>query len=96
MNSSIASSSSDSASTKTVAEVIDCKHCKKFKRTKPHPAKVPIDKCMWNTKYVGYRFENVCKAMGLKYRSKDKYPRNNKDEWKQHKKADKEKEKKDA
>jgi hypothetical protein len=95
-SSSIASSSSDSASTKTVAEVIDCKHCKKFKRTKPHPAKVPIDKCMWNTEYVGYRFENVCKAMGLKYRSKDKYPRNNKDEWKQHKKADKDKEKKDA
>ena len=79
MNSSIASSS-DSASAKTVAEVIDCKQCKKFKRMKPHPPKVPVDKCMWNTKYLGYRLENVCKAMGLKYRAKDKYPRNKKDE----------------
>ena len=47
---------------------------------------------MWNTDYVGYRFENVCKAMGLKYRSKDKHPRSKEDEWKQHKKVDKEKE----
>jgi len=86
--SSIASSS-DSSSAKTVATAVDCKHCNKAGRTKPHPPKVPVDKCMWNPEHVGYRFEYVCKAMGLKYRTPDKYPRGQKDKWKRHKKLTK-------
>jgi hypothetical protein len=86
--SSIASSS-DSSSAKTVATAVDCKHCNKAGRTKPHPPKVPVDKCMWNPEHVGYRFENVCKAMGLKYRTPDKYPRGQKEKWKRHKKLTK-------
>ena len=38
---------------------------------------------------IGYRFENVCKAMGLKYRSPDKFPRNKKEVWKRHRKLEK-------
>jgi hypothetical protein len=93
--SSIASnaSSSDSSSAKTKAEVVDCKHCKKLKRTKAHPPKVPVERCMWNTAYVGYRFPNVCKAMDLKYREKAKYTKGKPEEWKQHKKVESTKEK---
>jgi hypothetical protein len=86
--SSIASSS-DSSLAKTVATAVDCKHCNKAGRTKPHPPKVPVHKCMWNPEHVGYRFENVCKGMGLKYRTLDKYPRGQKDKWKRHKKLTK-------
>ena len=93
-NSSIASSS-DSSSAKTTVEVIDCKHCKKWKRTKAHPPKIPVERCMWNAAYVGYRFPNVCKTMDLKYRDKAKYPKGKQDEWKQHKKVEPTKEKKD-
>ena len=88
VTSSIASSS-DSSSAKTVATAVECKHCTKAGRTKPHPPKVPVDKCMWNPDYVGYRFENVCRVMGLKYRTPDKYPRGQKDKWKRHKKSTK-------
>ena len=84
VNSSIASSSDSSKPTKKVVAV-DCKHCKKFDRKKPHPPKVPVDKCMWNPDHIGYRFENVCKKMGLKYRAKDKFPKGKTDEWKKHK-----------
>ena len=86
VNSSIAASSSDSSKSAKTVEVVDCKHCKKFKRTKPHPPKVPVDKCMWNAEHVGFRFENVCKVMGLKYKTKDKFPSGKKEEWKKHKK----------
>ena len=85
VSSSIASSSSDSSSAKTTATAVDCKHCTKAKRTKPHPPKVPVDQCMWNPAHIGYRFENVCKAMKLKYRAKAKFPRDKKEKWKQHK-----------
>ena len=74
---------------KTAATVVDCKHCNKFKRTKPHPPKVPVDKCMWNPEHVGYRFENVCKVMGLKYKEKAKFPKGQMDKWKHHKKLEK-------
>jgi len=86
-SSSIASSS-DSEKTTKPTEVIDCKYCKKYKRTKPHPPKVPVEKCMWNPDYIGYRFENVCKKMELKYKDKDKFPKGKKDEWKKHKKLE--------
>ena len=86
--SSIASSS-DSSLAKTTATVVECKHCNKFKRTKPHPPKVPVDKCMWNPEHVGYRFENVCKVMGLKYKEKEKFPKGQMEKWKRHKKLEK-------
>ncbi len=88
-SSSRASSSSDSSSAKTMATVVECKHCTKYKRTKPHPPKVLVDKCMWNPKHVGYRFESVCKAMKLKYKKPEKFPRGRKEEWKRHKKLEK-------
>ena len=87
--SSGANSSSDSSSAKTKTTAVDCKHCKKWKRTKAHPPKVPVDQCMWNPDMIGYRFENVCKAMGLKYRSPDKFPRNKKEVCKRHRKLEK-------
>ena len=89
-SSSIASSSDSSkaAKKKEKVEVVECKHCKKYERTKPHPPKVPVDKCMWNPDYIGYRFENVCKKMGLKYKATDKFPKGKKDEWKKHKKLE--------
>ena len=35
-----------------------CPHCTKYHRKKPH--RVEPDKCMWNTKYKGYRFKLIC------------------------------------
>jgi hypothetical protein len=48
-------------------------HCKKYKRTKPHPPKVSVKKCMWNKKHTGFHFKNICKKMGLAYIAKDKF-----------------------
>ena len=89
--SSAAGSNSDSSSAKTTAtdmSPVDCKYCTQWKRKKAHPPKVPVEQCMWNPKMIGYRFENVCKAMGLKYRSPDKFPRNKKEVWKRHHKLE--------
>ena len=71
--------------------VVECKHCKKFKQNKPHPPKVPVDRCMWNPEHVGFRFENVCKAMGLKYKEQSKFPKGQRETWKRHKKLEKKK-----
>ena len=50
-----------------------CKHCRKYKRTRLHPG-VPEKKCMWNPKYKGFRFQPMCKKMGIKYKPRRKFP----------------------
>ena len=57
--------SNNNDTTNMEASAVNCKHCRKRERTKPHPVHVPVDKCMWNKVAIVYRFENVCKKMKL-------------------------------
>ncbi len=74
-----------------VNTIIDCKYCKKYKRTKPHPPKVPVEKCMFNKNHISFRFAPVCKAMKLEYIPADKF-KGDKASWPKHKKKDETKE----
>ena len=83
-----ASSTTTEASVQKPAAAVDCKYCKKYKRTTPHPAKVPVEKCMFNKNYVGFRFAPICKVMNLEYIAKDKFTDKDKGEWPKHKKKE--------
>ena len=59
-----------------------------YKWTKPHPPKVPIERCIWNPDYIGYRRESGCKTMGFKYKERVEFPQGERSVWKKHKKLE--------
>jgi hypothetical protein len=48
-----------------------CPHCKKFHRNKPH--QVEPDRCMWNKKYMGYRFKSICDKLKVAFKPRHKF-----------------------
>ena len=52
--------------------VNDCPHCKKHDRRKAHPH-TPHDKCMWNKRYKGYRFNSVCDELKVIFKPRTKF-----------------------
>jgi hypothetical protein len=48
-----------------------CPHCKKFHHKKPH--QIEPDKCMWNKKYKGYRFELICDELEVALKPRHKF-----------------------
>jgi hypothetical protein len=96
-------SSSDSSSEeerkpkkKVVTVVATCKHCKKYGKAQ-HPERFSADQCMWNKKAVCFRYNAVCKQMGLKYMNASEFEKGKEDKWPKHKaKAAKEDKKEDS
>ena len=95
-------SSSDSSSEeehklkkKAAAAVATCKHCKKYGKEQ-HPERFSADQCMWNKKAVCFRYNAVCKQMGLKYMHASEFEKGKEEKWPKHKaKAAKEDKKED-
>ncbi len=48
-----------------------CPNCKKYHRKKPH--RVEPDKCTWNKKYKGYRFESICDELEVDFKPRIKF-----------------------
>jgi len=48
-----------------------CLHCKKYHHKKPH--RVELDKCMWNKKYMGYRFKSICDELEIDFKPRIKF-----------------------
>jgi hypothetical protein len=81
-----------STSTEATKE-IDCKYCKKYGRTKPHPVKVPVKKCMFNRACVGLHFANGCKTMKLEYNAAEEFKKRKNKKWPKDKKKEAKEEK---
>jgi hypothetical protein len=43
-----------------------CPHCKKYHHKKSHC--VELDKCIWNKKYMGYRFKSICNELEVAFK----------------------------
>ncbi len=83
-------SSSDSSSEevrkpkkKSVA-VATCKHCKQYGKAQ-HPEQFSTKECMWNKKAKCYRYNAVCKQMGLQFVKASKFEKGKEDKWPKHK-----------
>ncbi len=48
-----------------------CPHCKKYHRKKSHC--IEPDKCMWNIKYKGYRFNSICNELEVDFKPRIKF-----------------------
>jgi hypothetical protein len=48
-----------------------CLHCKKYHRKKSHHVKP--DKCTWNKKYKGYRFQSICDELKVDFKPRIKF-----------------------
>ena len=53
------------------------------------------NQCMWNKKAIRFRFESVCKQMGLKYAKGNKFEKGKEEKWPKHKAKASKKDKKE-
>ena len=84
LSSSDSSSKEERKPKKKAAAVATCKHCKKYGKVQ-HPERFSTDQCMWNKKAVCYRYNSMCKQMGLKYVKATEFEKGKEDKWPKHK-----------
>jgi hypothetical protein len=48
-----------------------CPHCKKYHRKKSH--RIELDKCIWNKKYMGYRFKSIYDELEIDFKPRIKF-----------------------
>ncbi len=95
LSSSDSSSKEERKPKKKAVAVATCKHCKQYGKTQ-HPERFSTKECMWNKKAICFRYNAVCKQMGLKYVNASKFEKGKEDKWPKHKaKAAKEDKKED-
>ena len=87
-SSNLSSSDSSSEETrkpkkKTVA-VATCKHCKQYGKAQ-HPERFSTKDCMWNKKAKCFRYNSVCKQMGLQFVKASEFEKGKEDKWPKHK-----------
>ncbi len=97
LSSSDLSSKEERKPKKKAVAVATCKHCKQYRKAQ-HPERFSTKECMWNKKAICYRYNAVCKLMGLQFvkasefekGKEEKWPKNKPKESKEDKKEDKE------
>ncbi len=66
LSSSDSSSKEERKPKKKAVAVATCKHCKQYGKSQ-HLERFSTKGCMWNKKAICFRYNAVCKQMGLKF-----------------------------
>jgi hypothetical protein len=84
LSSSDSSSEEERKPKKKAVAVAMCKHCKQYGKVQ-HPERFTTKECMWNKKAKCYRYNAVCKQMGLKFVKASEFEKGKEDKWPKHK-----------
>ncbi len=84
LSSSDLSSKEERKPKKKAVAVATCKHCKQYGKSQ-HPERFSTKEYMWNKKAICFRYNAVCKQMGLKYVHASEFEKGKDDKWPKHK-----------
>ena len=95
LSSSDSSSEEERKPKKKAVAVATCKHCKQYGKAQ-HPEQFSTKECMWNKKAICYRYNAVCKQMGLQFVKASEFEKGKEDKWPKHKPKDSKEDKKEV